>query len=353
MSEETHQHISAETPLNGEQVVLMGPADYPVGNVSGVAPLPLATARAWQVGQGYGNQVGEYDVQPMTEYTVTEGDFTPHEDLSYVVNPMAAVTMARVPALESNEAPAENVFVINSDRLASMSDAERQVYLRDMVVLMYQAKEQMCTEWEEYKRQNENDPKLVASIKQSEELQAVIDDNRKDMEATAPPEESLSGEAKKRSWFLKISDALYKAGAEFAPQLVLSAALVLGAAGTAAEAHENPYGTIGARHEASRAKIADRYEDQRERVAEQFDAKRNRFNQQYVRDKQALYDRHAPQSQIDVFERVTSENFAILVQQRKDALNTTERKFNLAKQHDMREEKREMRDADTTVGSHQ
>ena len=60
---------------------------------------------------------------------------------------------------------------------------------------------------------------------QSEQLQAVIDNERADMLAKATPEESWSPEAKKSSWFSRITDALYMVGAKFAPQIVLSAAL--------------------------------------------------------------------------------------------------------------------------------
>ena len=389
MIEATQNHTPDEISpdIDREQVVIMEPAENPIGNDSGVAPSPLETALAWQVGQGYGNQVGEYHVQPMTvepmaeiatSGSTLEGDFSPHEDLSYVVNPMTVETMS---ALESNEAPAENMFVINSDRLATMSEAERKAYLREKVVAIYDAQEQMSRQWEEYKLQHKDELTLVAEIDKSQALQVVIDSERADMLAKVPPEESIGPQAKRALRTSDVWDSLYKVGAKFAPQIVVSAALIAGAAGAATEAHGNPlkdliaagvnaaagrastevgiqnqgnkqYGRVGATHEDRREVLQDKYEDQRERVMEQFNAKKIRFNQQYVRDKKALYDRNPPpsQAQLDVFEQVTSENFALLMQQRQDALNATARKSGLAEKHDVRAEKREMRAVNRGVG---
>ena len=379
---ETQQHTPDEKLLDGEQVVVTEPTDYPVGNATGIAQPPLEPALAWQVGQGYGNQVGEYDVQsmtvePMTEIT-TEWDYSPHEDLSYAVNPMTTETVAAMPVPESNVAPAEDVFVINFDRLGSMSVVERQVYLRNMVVAMYEGEERMRTKWEEDKREHENDPELVADIKKSDELRAIIDDNRKDMEAQVPPEESLSPEVKKSLWFSKISDALYRAGTEFVPQLVLSAALIAGAAGTATEAHgdqlnglsaaeanaaegspsnvaarerarNKEYGNIGAKHTRARAEILFAYKGQREKMIAKYNAKRDRSRLVYVGDKQALLDRKAAPEQINSLELATTAKFDILELQRQDALKAIAREYKLAVEHDMQAELLEKKDVERTV----
>ena len=110
------------------------------------------------------------------------------------------------------------------------------------------------------------------------------------------------------------------------------------------------YGRVGANHEERRANIEDSNEDQQGKISEQFEAKKIRFNQQYVRDKQALYERNATQAQLDMFERVTSENFDILVQQKQAAINAAARKAKLAEKHDVRAEQREMRGVNRTVG---
>ena len=387
MIEATQNHTPDETTpgIDREQVVIMEPADNPIGNNNGVAPSPLETALAWQVGQGYGNQVGEYYVQPMTlepmaeiatSGSTLEGDFSPHEDLSYAVNPMTVETMS---ALESNEAPAENVFVINSDRLATMSEAERKVYLREKVVAIYDAQARMSRQWEEYKLQHKDEPTLVAEIDKSQALQVVIDNERADMLAKVPPEESIGPQTKRALRTSDVWDSLYKVGAKFAPQIVVSAALIAGAAGTATEAHGNPlndliaagvnaaagrastevgiqnsgtkeYGRVGANHEDKRAKIEDRNENQQVKIIQSFELQKIRFHQQYVREKQALYERNATQAQLDLFEKVTSEKFDSLIQLRQVALNTNATKMQLAKKQDIGAEQREMRGVNRTVG---
>lgn len=387
MIEATQPHTSDETPFDGERVVIAAPAGYVGENETDIAPSALEATLAWQVGQGYGSQLGEYSVQsttiePMTEVAITEGipegDFA-HRELSYVVDPVTVETIPALPGLESNEGLTENIFVIDPDKLASMNEAERKAYLRKKVAAIYDAKEQMSRQWEEYKLQHDKDSELFENIEQGKQIQAVIDNEREDMLAKAKPEESWGAQAKKTSLLSKIWDSMYKVGVEFAPQIVVSAALVAGAAGTATEAQANPwkdlaaagvnigagrastevgiqneggkqYGRVGAAHQDRREILAERAENQQEKTNESFEAKKIRFHKQYVRDKEALYARNATQAELDLFEKVTSENFNQLAKQRQDAIDANMRKLELAEKHDANAERREVRGVNRTVG---
>ena len=109
------------------------------------------------------------------------------------------------------------------------------------------------------------------------------------------------------------------------------------------------YRDIGAKHEDTRAKIADSHEVQRDKVTVQFEAKRIRFNQTYLRDKEELYRRKTSETDIARFERVTTENFKLLAQQRDAALSAEARKAELAKKHDVGAEHREKKNVDITL----
>ena len=358
MSEEAAQHTPNEIAPDANQVVISASAGYPETQKSIVPETIEQTPLAWQVGQGYGNQLSS----------------------EYVMNPMTAepVDFEQGEAPPISEIQDEDTYVIDPDKLALLSESERKVYFYEKAKAMVEHSTEMRRVRMEEKEKNELEPLVAANMVLAKEYQEEIDQEKAEMYANTKPTENWGPQAQKASKAWDVGSAVFKTAIEFAPRAAMAGVLLAGV-GVGEQAHaQNPvreiagaavgiitgraqtevgiqnegnkrYGEVDARHEDKRARLEDKYEDVSERIIEKYDAKKRNFNSEYVRAKEALYARNASQAQIDAFEEATSQKFIILKQQREDELNAAARKFGLAQKHDTRAEKRELKEVNRQV----
>ena len=335
---------SIEQPIP-ENIPVISAATDMQKEIGGIAAIP-----AWEVGEGYGNQMNsEYTMNPMT----IEG--------------------AELPVVALEDSP-EDVFVINVTKLESMNDAERNAYFLEKAGAMVSAAAIMRAQQNESEEKAVLDPMIKENIELAKGYQADIDRERAEMETRVGPMDAQSDAVKSKFHIGNISSALFQSAVEFAPQLLVAGALVAGAAGTAQEAHAGShewkrvvsesfdigtkraqrevdiqnrgnqrYEDVGAKNQAKQERLQDKYEDHVQRIEVKYDAKKGDFNQRHLKEFEAFLRTNPTPVQIKDKENATDIEFQILKQARTDEINAAANRFGLSSGQQQRAENRDLR----------